>query len=183
MRVWTRQHESVLQKINTFGRYVMETKNVSLDMPEYKYIMMEVYTWLANNMPNKDMKPKDAELPVWVVLKNDTAMLACAGTNLLELEIDEKNLCYININKWGMILNYSYIPKDENDDKRHVDLLRQYNISDTKAYMSNFYPIIKKEIKDSWIRLFDDSIIIDRGIECYGLIWEIKKEWVMKVLD
>ena len=68
MRVWTRQHESVLQKINTFGRYVMETKNVSLDMPEYKYIMMEVYTWLANNMPNKDMKPKDAELPVWVVL-------------------------------------------------------------------------------------------------------------------
>lgn len=181
MRVWTRQHESVLQKLNDDGRYVMETKNVSLDMPEYKHIMMEVYSWLANNMPNKHLKPQDADLPIWVVLKNDAAMLPSDGTILLELEVDESSLCYVNINKWGMILNYSYIPIDENDDKRHTKLLKQYNISDTKAYMSNFYPIIKNEIRNSWIRLFDDNVLINEGRECYGLIWEIKKEWIIEV--
>ena len=31
---------------------------------------------------------------------------------MLELEIDESLLCYINISKWGTILNYSYIAKD-----------------------------------------------------------------------
>lgn len=183
MRVWTRQHESVIQKLYDNGRYVMETKNVSLDMPEYKHIMMEVYSWLANNMPNKHLKPQDADLPIWVVLKNDAAMLPCVGTNLLELEIDEKSICRVNINKWGMILNYSYIPKNEEDEKRHINTLNAYGISDTKAYMSNFYPMIKKEIRDSWIRLFDDKIIINGGIENYGLIWEIKRECLVKVLD
>ncbi len=51
MRVWTRQHIKVLEKINRDGRYVATPDIISLDMPEHKNIMMEVYSWLANNMP------------------------------------------------------------------------------------------------------------------------------------
>lgn len=183
MRVWTRQHESVLKELNDTGRYIMKTENVSLDMPEYKHIMMEVYMWLANNMPTINIKPEDVSLPIWVVFKSDAAMLPSPNMCLLELEIDENIVYHLNINKWGMILNYSYIPSDEIDDKRHTELLKKYGISDTKAYMSNFYPTLKSEIKNSWMRLFDDNISINDGKECYGLIWEIKKEWVVKVLE
>ena len=179
MRVWTRQHESVLKELNDTGRYIMKTENVSLDMPEYKHIMMEVYMWLANNMPTINIKPEDVSLPIWVVFKSDAAMLPSPNMCLLELEIDENIVYHLNINKWGMILNYSYIPSDEIDDKRHTELLKKYGISDTKAYMSNFYPTLKSEIKNSWMRLFDDNISINDGKECYGLIWEIKKEWVI----
>ena len=53
--------------------------------------------------------------------------------------------------------------------------------SDTQAYMSRFYPQIKREIIDSWDRLFDDSVHLNSD-QRYGIIWEIKKEWVSAVL-
>ena len=48
-----------------------------------------------------------------------------------------------------MILNYSYIPADEDDAKRHKQLLADYGVSDAQAYMSRFYPQIKMEIMSS----------------------------------
>ena len=83
--------------------------------------------------------------------------------------------------KWGSILDYSYIPSDKADAARHRALLEEYRVNDSKAYMSQFYPQIKREIIESWDRLFDDSA--DPGnSDCYGNIWEIKKEWVTNVL-
>ena len=46
--------------------------------------------------------------------------------------------------------------------------------------MSQFYPQIKREIIDSWDRLFDDSIKVNSD-QRYGLIWEIRKEWIVSV--
>lgn len=46
--------------------------------------------------------------------------------------------------------------------------------------MSQFYPEIKREIVDSWSRLFDDSIILGSEAK-YGTIWEVKGEWVTSV--
>ena len=80
------------------------------------------------------------------------------------------------------ILNYSYIPADKADEKRHKALLEAYGVSDTQAYMSQFYPEIKREIRDSWKRLFDDDIQIGSD-GCYGNIWEVRREWVKNVIQ
>ena len=79
------------------------------------------------------------------------------------------------------ILNYSYIPKDKADARRHQDMMEQYGVSDAKAYMSQFYPHLKREIIASWDRLFDDSVILGNDSK-YGNIWEIRKEWVTQVI-
>ena len=47
--------------------------------------------------------------------------------------------------------------------------------------MSQFYPQIKREIIDSWSRLFDDSIHINSD-QKYGTIWEIRKEWITDII-
>ena len=54
-------------------------------------------------------------------------------------------------------------------------------VSDSKAYMSQFYPEIKREIIKSWDRLFDARVDMGNP-DCYGNIWEIKKEWITDVL-
>ena len=46
--------------------------------------------------------------------------------------------------------------------------------------MTQFYPEIKREIIQSWDRLFDDSIILG-NTNYYGNIWEVKQEWVRRV--
>lgn len=101
---------------------------------------------------------------------------------VFELTIDEEMITPINIAKWGAILNYSYIPVDEADRKRHRELLDAYGIDDVKAFMTQFYPAIKKEIVTSWDRLFDDNVKLGNDLK-YGTIWEIRKEWVTKVIQ
>ena len=87
----------------------------------------------------------------------------------------------VNIMKWGAILDYSYIPADPKDAACHRELLDSYRVSDAKAYMSQFYPDIKREIQESWKRLFDDSVSLGND-DCYGNIWEIRKEWVTQII-
>ena len=100
---------------------------------------------------------------------------------VLELSVDPALMTKINIFKWGKILNYSYIPKSEADAKANIEMLELYGISDMKAFMTPFYPEIKRKIVDSWKRLFDDSVTLGNE-ECYGILWEIRKEWVVKII-
>ena len=81
-------------------------------------------------------KPADVEFPVWVSFRQDATMLPEKGRVILELEIEESLITRVNFTKWGMILNYSYIPADKADEKRHKELLEAYGVSDTQAYMS-----------------------------------------------
>ena len=57
-----------------------------------------------------------------------------------------------------------------------------YGVDDVKAFMTQFYPAIKKEIVASWDRLFDDYVKLGNDLK-YGTIWEIRKEWVTKVIQ
>ena len=155
--VWSKQHENVWKVLDT-------------------------YEWLVKNGPDYGNKPADVEFPVWVSFRQDATMLPEKGRVILELEIEESLITRVNFTKWGMILNYSYIPADKADEKRHKELLAAYGVSDTQAYMSQFYPEIKREIRESWKRLFDDDIQIGSD-GCYGNIWEVRREWVKNVIQ
>ena len=108
-------------------------------------------------------------------------MLKSPGTVILELTLDPDWIVPVNIMKWGAVLDYSYIPADREDAARHRKLLEEYRVSDSKAYMSQFYPEIKREIIKSWDRLFDARVDMGNP-DCYGNICEIKREWITDVL-
>lgn len=179
--VWTKQHKSVAEELEASGRYVAKKENISKDLDEHAHLVLEVYDWLVKHSPDASHKPKDAQYPIWVSFAHEATMLLSEDAVILELAIDPTMVTMVNINKWGTILNYSYIPADEQDAREHRQMLAQYGVSDAKAYMSQFYPQIKRKITDSWSRLFDDSVLLGSK-QCYGNIWEIKKEWVIKII-
>lgn len=179
LRVWTKQHKNVEKILEERGRYTAKKEYIDKDLGEYAGLVLEVYDWLVRNGPGLEKKPDDAEYPVWLSVLQNAAMLPDENSVILELEIEEESMRRINIGKWGQMLNYGYIPRDEADKKRHETLLHEYGISDAQAYMSRFYPQIKAEIRESWKRLFDESIILDND-NYYGNIWEIRKEWVRR---
>ena len=152
-----------------------------MDLKEQAPIVLEAYDWLVKHGPDSANKPKDVEYPVWVSFTNEGTMMNSENTVILELSLDPSIITSINIAKWGHILNYGYIPADEEDLKRHRKLLDDYGISDAKAVISQFYPHIKREIQDSWSRLFDDTILMGSDAK-YGNIWEIKREWLTNVI-
>lgn len=182
IKVWTKQHANVLKELEEKGRYTARKEYIKSDLQEHADLVLEVYDWLVRHSPDAANKPKDVEYPVWVSYTSEAVMLPSPGTAILELSLDPARITPVNIEKWGSILNYSYIPKDEKDAAKHLEMMEQYGVSDAKAYMSQFYPQLKKVIISSWDRLFDDSIILGNDSK-YGIIWEIRKEWVTQVTE
>lgn len=182
VRVWTRQKKSVLEELRKTGRYTAKRKYIEMDLTEHAALVLEAYDWLVANGPDVAGRPKDVEYPVWVVFSRGTAMIPGEGEVVLELSLEPEQITHINIEKWGTILNYSYIPENEQDARRHQEILDNLGVGDAQAYMSRFYPELKREIRESWKRLFDLSIILGNDME-YGTIWEIRREWVTGVTE
>ncbi len=181
IKVWTKQNENVLRELESKGRYTAKREYIIKDLDEHANLVLEVYDWLVRNSPGAFQKPVDAHYPIWVSMEREATMLPSQGTVIMELTVDPDIITRVNIDKWGTILNYSYIPSDEQDRIRHRKYLEQYGTSDAQAYMSQFYPHIKRSIIESWSRLFDESIILGSS-KCYGNIWEVKKEWISEII-
>ena len=178
--VWTRQHKSVAKILEKEDRYTAK-KEIVINNEEVK-LQIHAYNWLMRAHPDLKNKPEDADFPVWVSFQREGTMLLAPDTVILELEVDEKLLTQLDVIKWTKVNNLSYIPADINDMKRHKELLAAYGVSDAKACMSRFYPEIKREIEESWDRVFDDNVKSESG-HCYGLLWEIKKEWIKSIKE
>ena len=179
-KVWTKQHKNVRKVLEETGRYTVKKEYICLDMKEQKDLILTAYDWLSQHMPNKSAKPKDVQYPVWVSLTEDAVMMPDENEVVLELSVDESLITLINVTKWGMILNYSYIPRNEKDAAAHQELLSLYGTSDAQAVMTPFYPEIRREVMESWSRLFDDSVLSENSCY-YGLIWEMRKEWITTI--
>lgn len=180
IRVFTKQHENVLSILKSEGRYVAKRRFAANELEDQQKIMLLVYDWLSNNSPKQEYRPEDAECPVWLSFDRGSTMRATEGFVVMEFEIERELIFDINISKWGTIMNYGYIPANDEDKRRHEKLLKDYGVDDARAVMTNFYPSIKSEIIRSWNRLFDESIILE-GTGVYGAIWELKKEWLIDV--
>lgn len=178
--VYTKQRKEILQELDATGYHVTTKDHVAVEWKEDTKIVLEVYDWLVKHMPSRDQKPDHALYPVWVSLSREATMLLDDQSVILELAVDPLLITKINIFKWGKILNYSYIPENDADAGAHNEMLDLYGISDMKAYMTPFYPDIKREIVNSWKRLFDDSVTLGNE-ECYGLLWEIRKDWIVNI--
>lgn len=180
IRVWTKQSAIVWDILQRHGIY--HARRDAVLRTEEAALIGTAYDWLAQHTPAAADKPKDAEYPIWLSYSRAATMLPTPGTVVLELAVDPDLVTPINIAKWGAILNYSYIPKDPADAQRHQALLRDYGTGDARAVMTPFFPQIRREIVDSWRRLFDPDIQLGSPA-CYGNIWEVRKEWIVQVIQ
>lgn len=180
--LWTRQHRSILDTLERTGRYTAKRAFIELDNQECAPLVLEAYDWLVRRAPGAQTRPPDAEYPIWASYSLARSMPPQTDCVLLELALDPALVTPIPVAKWGTILNYGYIPASPADAQRHSALLEAYRTSDTQAYMSQFYPAIKREIVSSWDRLFDNRILLVNE-DCYAIIWEIQLPWVTEVIQ
>ena len=176
--VWTKQHVRVAEQLKIDGQFFAKRKFIQNDLGSDAEMMAFVYDELVKNHPKLNDKPKEAEVPVWLSFSFEATMQATPNFVILHLDVPDSEITKINIAKWGQMLNYGYIPINENDEARHRELMQNYGVDDAKAVMTQFYPELKREIIESWSRLFDDSVKLGSDAS-YGLVWQLKKEWVM----
>jgi len=179
VKVWTKQNSKILDDLEKHGRYIVKKRYITEKMAEHAALYLDVYTWYMDKAKKIAPIPRDVQYPIWVSLAEEEKIENSDGNVLLELMTDKDTLITMDMDKWGMIVNYLYIPQDSADAQRHEKLLTAYGVDDCQAYLSPFYPSIRTEIIRSRDRLFDDSIILSQMK--VGTIWEIKAEWIVKI--
>lgn len=179
--VWTKQNKAVLEQLDKAGRFIADEQYIRCELEDTADIMLFVYRWLADHMPARTARPDDVLFPVWVSFDREATMSPEPGYSVFELRVQEDLVTHIDTAKWTRIINYSYIPLNDEDERSHNEYMRGIGTDNTRAVMTQFWPDERRKIISSWDRLFDRSISLGSKTE-YGLMWEVKKKWVQNVI-
>lgn len=179
--VWTKQNAAVLDQLDRYGRFIADEHFIRHELEDTADVMLFIYRWLADHMTVNTVRPPDTSFPVWVSFKKEATMIPEPGYTVLELRVQSDSVAKIDIAKWTRITNYSYIPLDEEDEKQHNRYLAELGADNARAVMTGFWPELRSRIIGSWDRLFDDSIVLG-STSAYGLMWEVRKEWIQNVV-
>ncbi|AWI04698.1 DUF3841 domain-containing protein [Clostridium drakei] len=181
IKIWTRQDASILDVLEDEGRYIAKREYIERKMEDCAKYYLEVYSWYTRKASEIVDKPQDVKYPIWVSVTSDFMLQQTPDTVILELLVDKNLVIVTDSEKWGRIVNLWYVPLNKKDENEYDKKLKNYGISNhSNAYMSSFYPQLKSEIIKSWNRLFDNSYSLSSFKQ--GTIWEVKKEWVQRVI-
>ena len=186
VRVWTKQHAGVAEELARTGVYRAKGRYIALDLEEHAPLVLEVYDWLVAHTPAAPHRPEGAEYPVWVSFLREGTMLPGEGAVILELELDPELITRINVAKWGAMLNYAYLPRDEADTRAFRRELSLRGLREFDVMTRPFYPELRQTIEDSWQRLFRHHAALGMGDRAgvggvQAGLWCIRREWVAAV--
>ncbi|MBU5436979.1 DUF3841 domain-containing protein [Tissierella sp. MSJ-40] len=185
IRIWTRQDKRVLKELEEKGIYRVKEEYIIEKMDTISDYYIRLYDWYVKKAEKIISRPEGVTYPIWVSLTSETMLQPTEDTVILELEVPKKYVIITDSEKWGYVINYWYVPLNTEDERLHNEELKKYGIGNESALYTtdkgNFYPLLKNKIIKSWDRLFDDSLP-SSGMS-QGTIWEIRKEWVVDVLN
>ena len=184
MKIWTRQHPGVLEELERTGRYRVREEAIRLKNGDMSDYYLELYRWYVRRGGRLVPVPEGVEYPVWVSLTTESMLQPVEGSVVLELDVPDDLVLVTDVEKWGYRVNYWYIPKSPEDERRHNEELRRYGIASETALVQtdkgNFYPALKRKIVDSWDRLFDAPPADFSAAQ--GTVWELRREWLTRVV-
>lgn len=184
VKLWTRQHKNVLKELEKYGVYRVKKEYILEKMDTISDYYLNLYEWYGRNAAKVVPKPEGVIYPIWLSISSDMMLQPTEDTIILEIEVDRKNVIYTDVDKWGYVVNYFYLPIDLEDEERHNEELKKFGISDESALITgdkgNFYPLLKNKIIKSWERLFEP--LGEESTLVQATIWEIKKEWVVDII-
>lgn len=184
VKLWTRQHKNVLTELKKHGVYRVKKEYIMGKMDTISDYYLNLYEWYGKNADKIVPRPKDVKYPIWLSTSSEVMLQPTEDTVILAIEVDRKEVIYTDMNKWGYVVNYFYLPTDTEDEKRHHEELEKYGITNESSLITgnkgNFYPLLKNKIIKSWERLFDP--FDGEGTFIQATIWEIRKEWIVDII-
>ncbi len=182
--LWTRQNIKSLDEIKEKGRYKVERKYIEQQFEDIAGHYIKLYEWFVNKASKIITKPDDVEFPVWCSISEENMLKPIEDTVVYVLEVEESEVIYFDGRKWDYVLNHLYIPKDIEDEKVYIADMERKGFKDLFSFIdgkySSFYPLEKKRIMDSWIRVFE----IDEWniFNVQANIWDIRKDMIRDIL-
>lgn len=182
--LYTRQNDKTLAQLERDGRIVNQRLYVRLHFGDCADLFLESYEWFAQEAAKRVPRPDDGRLPIWCSISRENCLKAIEGTVVYVLEVPKDQVIYFDEAKWDHVLNRIYIPESPEDAAAYKVHLKKLGVSDGFQFFqgryAGMYPQEVERIRESWKRVFT----IDHwGIfNVCGNIWEIRKEWVRRIV-
>lgn len=182
--LYSEQTEKVINVIEQENSAFSKKKYVVSKYEESAPIFTVAYDWFVKEAIKYVDKPIEAEYPYWAF--KDIDSIEKGASNILKLEVPIEKVIFFNMYDWIKILNLKYLGENEKDELEFKKQIESYGIKlETDILLTNFYPDLKKQIIESWSRLFKHHFNIKNGSNdgvdrIQVALWQIKKEWIIK---
>lgn len=181
--LWTRQVPEVWEELERTGTYHVKEEYIRIKNDTIADYYLGLYRWYTNEARKYIDIPKELEYPVWLSVTDEMMLQLVENTIILKLEVPKEKVLMANMDAWGYVVNYWYVPLNDEDAKKHAEELKYYGVTEEDTLIStskgNFYPTLKRKILSSWKRVF--TMPPANNNDAVATVWEIKKEWVKEV--
>ena len=184
VNLYTRQNDKTLYQLERNGRIINERIYVELHFGDIAPLFMESYDWFTREAAKKVAKPEDVKAPIWCSISPDNCLKPIPDTVVYVLEVPQDQIIYFDDVKWDYVLNRIYLPKDDEDAAAYKRHLKEIGVENGFEFFEGRYkgmfPEEVERIRASLKRVFEiDNWTI---FNVCGNIWEIKKEWVKRIV-
>lgn len=183
VELYTRQHENSIYELVNKGLITNKELYVRLHMgPDANYFI-ERYQTFVKMAQTIVARPNSSHFPIWGSPCKEYSLMPEENSLVYHLRLPKEEVIYFDGLKWDYVLNYLYVPIDEADQAQHTAKLKALGIQSGhylfQAKFQGMYEDLKKEVRQSWWRIFDvDHIEL---FNTQGNIWQIKPEWVQSI--
>lgn len=182
--LYSSQAEAVTQALRKDGICFSRQEYVVRKYGESAPIFVAAYSWFVMEMQKYLTKPEGAEYPYWA-FRDLCSVDKSADSEVLQLCVPADEAVFFDMYDWNKLLRLQYIGETEDDEKRFRKQLADYGVKrESDIILTNFYPDLKRQVQNSWQRLFRRHERIKAGnMEGVGSVqaglWQLKKEWIM----
>ena len=184
VKLFSPQAEAVWQAVENEGTAFSRREYVIKKYEESAGVFLAAYDAYVREAERIVPRPDDKAYPYWAFASEDLVDRS-GGLRVMRLRVPLEEAVFFDQYDWYKVLRLSYIGETDKDEEAFARGLEMRGIRDSsEALLRPFYPDVKRQITDSWKRLFRHDPAIRKG-DTSGVravqagLWQIKKEWLI----
>ena len=182
LTLFTAQTQTVLDVIKRDGFSRVKRAFIQQKYGDETWVFQQAYSFFAQHAAQIVAPPEGAESGIWC-FRDWRWAVAGAGCVLLELEVPSDQAVLFDSRIWNRMLNLQYVGASPEDEAAFENRIANMGMkSSAEAFSTSFYPMVKREILQSWQRLFGSAQACPDTYVQAGL-WELRDEWIVSVRE
>ena len=184
VKLFSPQAEAVWQAVENEGTAFSRREYVIKKYEESAGVFLAAYDAYVREAERIVPRPDERAYPYWAFASEDLVDRS-GGLRVMRLRVPLEEAVFFDQYDWYKVLRLSYIGETDKDEEAFARGLEMRGIRDSsEAVLRPFYPDVKRQITESWKRLFRHDSAIRNG-DTSGVravqagLWQIKKEWLI----
>lgn len=185
--LYTTQEKKILEILNKDKVYFPKLRFIKEKYSETSHIFLYAYSWFKEHASQIVKPDEESESAVWTFCEKKYTS-KYPNTNILKLSVPISEVILFRMSDWNKVLNYKLIADNITEEKEFEKKIHLNGINyEGDIFSTPYYPALKKEVLDSWNKLFKYDSKIKNGYnpnfsDLQGAIWKIDYNWIQEIL-